>query len=88
MFSHLSKQVFQVHKTVEDTLTLRYLNGNAFLRHWFIQVAFLPSWRSIVEESQREAVFEQLESRLNAVSRENGELRLTVPMLYLEAKRL
>lgn len=84
----LEQAGFQVHKTVEDTLTLRYLNGNAFLRHWFIQVAFLPSWRSIVEELHRDSVFQRLETRLNSLSRENGELRLTVPMLYLEAKRL
>lgn len=84
----LEQAGFQVHKTVEDTLTLRYLDGSAFLRHWFIRIAFLPGWRSIVEEAQWDSVFEQLETRLNSLSHENGELRLTVPMLYLEAKRL
>lgn len=83
----LEQAGFQVHKTVEDTLTLRYLNGNAFLRHWFIRIAFLGGWKAIVEELHRDSIFQQLETRLNTLSQQKGELRLTVPMLYLEAQR-
>lgn len=79
---------FQITKVVEDTLTLRYLNGTALLRHWFIRVGFLPAWKAIIASEQFRIVFPVLESRLNTLSQAYGELRLTVPMLYLEGQRM
>jgi len=78
---------FQITKVVEDTLTLRYLDGSALLRHWFIRVGFLPAWKAVVAPDQLQTVFQMLETRLNTVSQASGGLRLTVPMLYLEGQR-
>lgn len=80
----LEAQGFQITKVVEDTLTLRYLDGSALLRHWFIRVGFLPAWKAVVAPDQLQTVFQMLETRLNTVSQASGGLRLTVPMLYLE----
>ncbi len=78
-----------VTRTVERATVLRYLDGSAFLRHWLIRLGFLPDWRKIVgsEGSAAERrVFERLEERLNAIAAERGELRMTLPLLYLEAR--
>ncbi len=75
----------EVERTHEETLTMRYADGSAFLRHHFIRLGFLDAWKKIVPEDARVAVFTRLEEDLNAWAAERGELRLTVPMAYLEA---
>ena len=49
---------------------------------------------SILEETffynyfvEREEVFTVLETRLDSIAKEQGELRMTVPMLYLQAEK-
>jgi ubiquinone/menaquinone biosynthesis C-methylase UbiE len=78
---------FHITRVVEDTLTMRYLDGSALLRHWFIRVGFLPGWKAVVAPEQLHTVFHMLEAHLNTLSQASGDLRLTVPMLYLEARR-
>ena len=84
----LARAGLSVARTVERETELRYLDGSAFLRHWLIRLGFIPGWRKIVgnEGSPEERrVFERLEARLNAVAAERGELRMTLPLLYIEA---
>ncbi len=78
---------FVVTRLVEDSFSLRYLDGSAFLRHYFVRLGFLPGWRSVVDPAGETVVFAALEARLNAIARERGELRLTIPMLLMEARR-
>jgi ubiquinone/menaquinone biosynthesis C-methylase UbiE len=78
---------FTVTGLVHESFALRYLDGSAFLRHFFIRLAFLPDWRAIVAGADEPALFAALEGRLNALTREQGELRLTVPMLLVAAAR-
>ena len=81
----LLKSGFRVTKSIEDALTLRFLNGSAMLRHSLVKFGFLDGWRHIVESYDEERVFTALEARLNSVAATQGELRLGVPMLYIEA---
>jgi len=86
----LANAALTVTRTRERSAELRYLDGSAFLRHWLIRLGFLPAWRKIVgsEGSPEERqVFERLEGRLNAIAAERGELRMTLPLLFLEAER-
>jgi hypothetical protein len=50
-------------------------------------VGFLPGWREVVEPEDEQEVFATLEARLNEVAQREGGLKLTVPMLYVEARR-
>ena len=59
----------------------------AFLRHHLIKVGFLPAWKDVVAESDRVRVFERLEANLNAIAEREGELRLTIPLAYIEARK-
>lgn len=78
---------FSVVKIIRDKFTLRYLSGSAFLHHFLTVVGFLPGWRSLVPTEEEERVFSLLEKRLNEQSDWDGELKMTVPMLYVEAVR-
>jgi ubiquinone/menaquinone biosynthesis C-methylase UbiE len=69
-----------------EEFTLRYADGTTLLWHWFIRVGFLPDWREIVGDSDREVV-PQLEQRLNTRAARHGELRLAIPALYIEATK-
>jgi hypothetical protein len=45
---------------------------------------FLDSWSSTFEGSEKSVFLEKLEMNLNKHSELDGELKLTIPMVYLE----
>ncbi len=65
---------------------MRFADGSALLRHYFVKLGFLDGWKSVVEAGRREDVFARLESNLNRASRLRGALELTVPLAYVEAQ--
>jgi arsenite methyltransferase len=78
---------FRVVKIREDRFHLRYLDGSAFFTHFLTQLGFLEDWRRVVDQEDEERVFTLLEHRLNQVASAAGELRMTVPLLYLEGEK-
>jgi ubiquinone/menaquinone biosynthesis C-methylase UbiE len=75
---------FTVQKCVEDNFEMNFLNGSAFLNHYFVKLGWLSSWRDLVPADKRREVFAALENGLNALAHKNGTLRLAVPMAYVE----
>jgi hypothetical protein len=71
-----------------DTFTLRYADGSAFLRAYLTRLGFLDGWRSVLDgKGQETTVFEELEARLNRVSRESDAgLCLSIPAAYIEGR--
>jgi ubiquinone/menaquinone biosynthesis C-methylase UbiE len=78
---------FEVTKAIEDSFEMRFLDGSALLRHFLVRIGFLDSWRKVVTPEEEEEVFALLEKRLNEAAAQEGELRMTVPMLYVEGKK-
>jgi ubiquinone/menaquinone biosynthesis C-methylase UbiE len=72
----------------EETVVLRYADGSALLRHYFIRLGFLGAWKDVVDADRRVVTFERLEAALNAIAAREGEVRLTVPLAYVEARCL
>lgn len=83
----LEKAGFTIARQIESDYRMRFFNGSAFLNHSFIIVGFIDSWREMVDAKDREEFFDRFEKNLNGYSRMNGELMLTVPMLYLECRK-
>jgi len=75
---------FKIKTSIRSTYNMRFLNGSAFLNHSFIIMAFLGSWKNMFDEKDKQIFFDTFEKNLNALSRSKGELKLTIPMLYLE----
>jgi len=71
---------FEVKRVVEREGEMRFASGSAFFNHHFIKLGFLDAWKSVVRGNGRET-FARLIELLNA----RGELRLTIPMAYVEA---
>lgn len=78
---------FRVARIREDHFHLRYLDGDAFFNHFLTQLGFLNDWRQVVDREDEERVFTLLQDRLNQMAYAAGELRMTVPMLYLEGEK-
>jgi arsenite methyltransferase len=84
----LGRRGFQVARTVQREFPMRFADGSALLRHYFIRLGFLDGWRAVVKPDAEREIFEALEDRLNDVAAERGELALTVPLAYVEAEAL
>lgn len=74
-------------RIVEDQFDMRFLDGSALLNHSLTRIGFLDGWRSVVAADEEPSIFQAIEKRLNEIAHEKGELRMNVPMLYLEAEK-
>jgi len=78
---------FRITRTVEEKFEMRFLNGTAFFNHHFIQVGWLTTWQGIIPEKEWATFFPQLEKTLNQYAEKYGELKLTVPMTFIEGQK-
>jgi arsenite methyltransferase len=78
---------FKIKKEVTSIYKMRFLNGTAFLNHSYIILGFINSWRNMFEETDRQPFFDTFERNLNLLAKSKGELKLTIPMLYLECAK-
>jgi arsenite methyltransferase len=83
----IEKAGFGIQKVVEKSLTWRYLNGSAMLRHSLTRFGFLDAWRAVLS-SDESMIFTELEKRLNEIASTEGQLVMTIPQLYIEAVKI
>lgn len=79
---------FEVTQVVEDHFVMRFLDGSALLRHWLVVVGFLDGWRSVIGKKNETAVFARIEEKLNQLAEHQGELKMTVPMVFVKGKKV
>lgn len=78
---------FKIKRIETEENCFRFLDGTAMLNHFIIKEAFLDEWRRILKADEEVEVFTLLESQLNEFASEKGELRLTIPLAYIEAEK-
>jgi arsenite methyltransferase len=83
--ARLGRAGFRLTRAVERDFPMRFADGSALLRHYFIRLGFLDGWRGVVTPETEREVFASLEDGLNRRAAERGELALTVPLAYVEA---
>jgi len=76
---------FTVTRVVEREGVMRFADGTALFNHYFIKLGFLDGWKKVVPAKERD-VFARLRDALDALAKKNCELRLTIPMVYIEAR--
>ena len=84
----LNESGWRITKTLVDNFQMRFADGSALLRHSLVRFGFLDGWKGVVDQKSQARVFEEIETRLNEQAHLAGELRMTVPVLYLEAEKL
>lgn len=87
MHDLISRAGFRMSKVVEDSFQMRFLDSSALFNHPLIKFGFLDGWRGVVEPPDEHKVFRALEAKLDALAEREGELRMVIPMLYLEAEK-
>jgi arsenite methyltransferase len=83
----ITRAGFTIKNAYEDSFVWRYLDGTAMFNHFFIKLAFLESWITILPKSDIIPIFSELETELNHYAREHGELCLTIPWVCIDARR-
>jgi arsenite methyltransferase len=78
---------FRVHAVHRETQIMRFASGSALFNHHFVKLGFLDGWKAVVEPHARKKVFSALERNLNRLARAKGDLSLSIPMAYVEARK-
>lgn len=78
---------FKIEKQIASKYQMRFFNGSSFLNHSFIIVGFIDPWRNMFDNADKILFFDRFEKNLNDYSKRKGELKLTIPMAYLECKK-
>lgn len=79
------KNNFEIVQMQTSSFTYRFLDGTAMFDYPFIQNNFMDSWLAIVPENLVNEVFNEIEYRMNYISRKNGEWILTIPYTAISA---
>ncbi|MBN1573114.1 MAG: methyltransferase domain-containing protein [Deltaproteobacteria bacterium] len=78
---------FAITKVEKDSFAMRFIDGSSLFNHSLIRVGFLGGWKGVIPSGEAEEFFSALEANLNRIAERRGGLRLTVPMLYIEARK-
>lgn len=78
---------FAISQTQQQSFSMRFLDGTAFLNHYFIKYAFMDGWKSIFPTEPLNRVFTQLEKNLNALAKKQNEFKVTIPAAYIEGEK-
>jgi len=79
---------FEIKRIYEDEFYMRYADGTAMLNHFIIKLSFLESWTAILKPQDINPIFALLEKNLNDIALEKGELKLTVPWICFDCKKV
>src|SRR5262245_10778834 len=75
---------FTVTRVIERTGYMRFADADALFNHHFIKLGFLDGWKEVVPGRENE-VFTHVRRALAEDASRDSELRLTIPMAYVEA---
>lgn len=79
---------FKVCRHFEENFEMKFADGSAFLNHHFVKIGWLDSWKALLPIEDHEQMFKSMEENLNAFSKTNNGLILTVPMAYFEGEKI
>lgn len=78
---------FGITSTYEDMFHYRFSNGTAMLNHFFMKLAFMPSWEEIIPDDRREEVFRKIEEKINTYSELFGSFTMQVPFVTMDCEK-
>lgn len=80
----LARAGFEVTLVREQEVALRFANAEALFEHHFVRLGFRGGWE---EAAGSPEVMTRLRMALDEIAKREGELRLTIPLAYVEARR-
>lgn len=79
---------FNLCRHFEESFEIKFLDGSAFLNHYFVKLGWLQSWKELLPQDELKEIFLSLEENLNSYSTKFGGLTLTVPMTFIEGEKV
>ena len=75
---------FSVENVISDNFEYQFVDGTTMLNHYFIQLAFLDAWKSIIPADKQIEVFTQVEKIINQKAEKDGIFKLSVPFVLID----
>lgn len=85
MVDRIQSHGFMIKDLIHDQFEYRFANGSAMLNHYFIRLAFMDSWISLVPTDKLDQIFDTIESRLNEDAKNLGGVKLSIPFVVINA---
>jgi len=79
---------FKVIRHFEESFEMKFVDGSAFLNHYFIKLGWLTTWIGLFPKDTLQEIFSALEQNLNYYSAQNNGLNLSVPMAFIEGEKM
>ena len=78
---------FLISSVKHDKFEYKFVDGTTMLNHHFIRLAFLDGWKNIVPTDKQTHIFGLIENELNAKSKMDGILTLSVPFVLIDCTK-
>ena len=83
----LENHGFGVKSMDREQFDYKFVDGTTMLNHYFIRMAFLDGWKSIVLPEKLEFIFDEIERRMNDKAAIDGFFRLSVPYVVIDCRK-
>lgn len=85
--AQLESHGFRVKDVKQDQFEYRFVDGSTMFNHYFIRLAFIDAWKSLVPKVRQEEIFGLVEKELNTRAAKEGGLKLSVPFAVIDCRR-
>lgn len=79
---------FKICRHFEENFEMNFVDGSAFLNHYFIKLGWVTNWKLIFPKEELKEIFTTLEQNLNSFSIKNNGLNFSVPMVFIEGIKI
>lgn len=83
----IEKNGFVIKEAEQNKFEYKFADGTAMLKHYFIRMAFLNEWKSIIPNEKQAQIFKELELRMNENAESAGVFKLSIPFVVIDAKK-
>ncbi|OFX83991.1 MAG: hypothetical protein A2W99_03440 [Bacteroidetes bacterium GWF2_33_16] len=79
---------FSIDSAKHDRFEYCFVDGTTMLNHHFIRLKFIDGWKEILSFEKQSEIFELIENELNRKSEIEGIMKLSVPFVVIDCKKL
>ncbi|MCU4162935.1 class I SAM-dependent methyltransferase [Carboxylicivirga caseinilyticus] len=79
---------FKVISTVYDQFEYHFTDATSMFNHFFIRLAFIDSWKELIPVHMQKTVFKAVEELLNEKAEKEGTLKLSVPFVVIDSRKI
>ena len=77
----------KVVKQKQDKTNMRFVDAQTLLDHSLIRVGFKEEWDQLVDVADQASFYNNLCTKVDKVIEEQGEFKMSIPLLYLEFEK-